>query len=69
MGLNCSYNYDRIIKGARCIKNKDNEYEVLHLGCFHAQICFNEKVNIDVFEMFQCRMSLHRRAYNVPIPC
>ena len=24
-------------------------------------------MNIDVYEMFQCRMSLHRRAYNVPL--
>ena len=31
----------------------------------YSQICFNEKVNIDVMEMFQCRMSLHRRAYSV----
>ena len=28
-------------------------------------MCFHDKVNIDVYEMFQCRMSLHRRAYNV----
>ena len=28
LGLNCSYNYDRIIKGARVIKNKLNELEV-----------------------------------------
>ena len=27
LGLNCSYNYDRIIKGARCILNSNNEYE------------------------------------------
>lgn len=68
LGLNCSYNYDRIIKGARCIRNSSNEYEAGIHRDSHAQICFNEKVNIDVFEMFQCRMSLHRRAYNVLSP-
>ena len=68
LGLNCSYHYDRIIKGARCIRNSSNEYEAGIHRDSHAQICFNEKVNIDVFEMFQCRMSLHRRAYNVLSP-
>ncbi|KNB45854.1 deoxynucleoside triphosphate triphosphohydrolase [Blastocystis sp. subtype 4] len=54
LGLHCSYNYDRIIKGAYVIRNNEGSWE----------ICFHEKVNIDVYEMFQCRMSLHRRAYS-----
>ena len=54
LGLNCSYNYDNIILRSRCIKNSSNEWE----------ICFNEKVFLDVCDMFQCRLNLFRRAYN-----